>query len=59
MEMPEGVESRLPEGIENLFEEIMSKNFPNLAKEKDRQVQEAQSPKQVGPKEVYIETHHN
>ena len=28
------------EGIENLFEEIMTKNFPNLVKEKDTQVQE-------------------
>ena len=30
------------QGIENLFEEIMTKNFPNLVKEKDTQVQEAQ-----------------
>ena len=30
------------EGIENLFEEIMTKNFPNLVKDKDTQVQEAQ-----------------
>mgnify|MGYP002507587977 CR=1 FL=1 len=31
------------QGTENLFEEIMTKNFPNLAKELDIQVQEAQS----------------
>ena len=38
--------------IENLFEQIMKKNFPNLAKEIDfQEVQEAQSPKEVGPKE--------
>ena len=30
--------------IENLFEKIMKENFPNLAKEIDLQVQEAQSP---------------
>ena len=36
---------------ENLFENIMKKNFPNLVKEIDIQVQEAQSPKQVGPYE--------
>ena len=29
-------------GIENLFEGIMTKNFPNLVKEEDTQVQEAQ-----------------
>ena len=35
---------------ENFFEKIMKENFPNLAKEIDMQVQEAQSPKEVGPK---------
>ena len=30
------------QGIKNLFEEIMTKNFSNLFKEKDTQVQEAQ-----------------
>ena len=39
--------------IENLFEIIMKENFPNLAKEIDTKVQEAQSPKQVGPKEEH------
>ena len=32
--------------IENLFAKIMKENFPNLVKEIDIQVQEAQSPKQ-------------
>ena len=37
--------------IENLFENIMKENFPNLAKEKDMQGQEAQIvPKQVDPR---------
>ena len=42
-----------------LFETIMKENFPNLVKEINIQVQEAQSPKQVGPKEGHIKTHHN
>ena len=54
--MPEGEEEE--QEIENLFEKIMKENFPNL--EKDcMQVQEAQSPKEVGPKEAYIQAHHN
>ena len=32
--------------IGNLFEKIMKENFPNLVKEIDIQIQEAQSPKQ-------------
>ena len=37
----------------------MKENFPNLAKEIDMQIQEAQSPKQVGPKEDHTKTHCN
>ena len=37
----------------------MKGKFPNLAKEIDMQVQEAQSPKEVGPKEAHTKTHHN
>ena len=37
----------------------MTEDIPNLMKEEDTQVQEAQSPNQVGPKEAYTETHHN
>ena len=37
--------------IENLVAEIMTKNFPNLVKEKDTQVQEAQRiPNKLDPK---------
>ena len=40
--------------IENLFEQIMKENFPSLAKEIDfQEFQEAQSPKEVGPKEAH------
>ena len=45
--------------IKNLFEKIMKENFPDLVKEIFIQVQEAQSPKQVGPKEDHTKTHHN
>ena len=40
MRLPEGEES--DQGIENLFKEIITENFPSLVKEKDTQVQEAQ-----------------
>ena len=39
--MPEGEEEE--QEIENLFEKTMRENFPNLAKEIDIQVQEAQT----------------
>ena len=46
--------------MENLFEQIMKENFPNLAKEIDfQEVQEAQSPKEAGPKEEHNKAHHN
>ena len=46
--------------IENLFEQIMKENFPNLAKEIDfQEVEEAQSPKEAGPKEEHTKAHHN
>ena len=54
--MPEREEEE--QESENLFEKIME-NFPNLAKEIDFQhVQEAQSPKKVGPKEEHTKAHH-
>ena len=39
--VPEGEERE--KGVENVFEEIMAGNFPNLIKERDIQVQEAES----------------
>lgn len=42
---------KIEQGIENLFEEIMTKNFPSLVEEIDIKVQETQSPKQGEPKE--------
>ena len=35
----------------------MKENFPNLVKEID--FQEAQSPKEIGPKEKHTKAHHN
>ena len=56
--MPEGEEQQ--QEIENLFEQVMKENFPNLGKETDFQVvQEAQSPKEAGPEEAHTKAHHN
>ena len=47
--IPEGEESE--QELENLFEEIMTENFPNLVKKKVPQVQEAQRiPNKLDPK---------
>ena len=54
---PEGEEEK--QEIQNLFEKIMKENILNLVKEIDIQVQEAQSSKQVGPKEDHTKTHQN
>ena len=51
MGMPEGEESK--QGIENIFVEIMTGNFPNLVKEKSHTgAGSSESPKQFGPKEA-------
>ena len=54
--MPE-IEEKEQE-IGNLFEKIMKENFPNLVKEMDMQVQEAQSLKLDGCKEAHSKKHH-
>ena len=50
--VPEGEEEE--QEIENLFEQIMKENFPNLAKETDfQEVQEAQRiPKKLEPRKL-------
>ena len=56
--VPEGEEQQ--QEIENLFEQILKKKFPNLAKEIEfQEVQEVQSPKEVGPKEEHNKAHHH
>ena len=49
--VPEGGGGGREKGTEDLFEEIMAESFPNLRKETDIQVQEAQSvPNMINPK---------
>ena len=49
MGIPEGEESE--QGIENLSEEIMTKNFPNMVKKNDIQVQKSERvPNKLDPK---------
>ena len=55
--MPEGEEKE--QEIGKLFEKIMKENIPNLVKKIDKQVQEAQSPKQDGYKEGHTKTLRN
>ena len=55
--IPEGEEEE--QGIENRFETIMMVKSPNLMREKVKQIQETQSPKQETPKEAHCKTHHN
>ena len=46
--------------MENLLDQIMKEYFPNLSKEIDfQEVQKAQSPNEIGPKEEYTKAHHN
>ena len=56
MGVPGGEEKE--QRIGNLSGKIMKEKFPNLVKEVDMKVQEAQSPKQYGCKEVHLKTHH-
>ena len=59
--VPEGEEE--DEEIENLFEQIMKENFPNLAKEilffLPGSPGSPKSPKEIGPKEEHTKAHHN
>ena len=56
--VPEGEEE--DQEIENLFEQLMKENVPNLVKDIDFQgVQEAESPKEIGSKEEHTKAHHN
>ena len=56
--MPEGEEEK--QDVENLFEKIMKENFPNLAKEIDIHIQEAQrvpnkmNPRRLTPRHIII-----
>ena len=55
--IPEGEEKE--KGIENIFEEIMSENFPNL-KENDIKIQQAQrAPNKLNPNRTKTKTYYN
>ena len=43
----------ISEKEQDIFEEIIDKKFPNLGKETDIKIQEAQIPQQNQPKEVH------
>ena len=55
--VPEGEERE--KGPENISENIVAENFPNLGKETVTQVQEAQGPIQDEPKEEHTKTRCN
>ena len=55
--MPEGEEEE--QKIENLFEQIMKENFPNLANRLPGSPGRSKSPKEAGPKEEHTKAHHN
>ena len=59
MEVPEG-EEESKQGIEKLFEEIMTGKIPKYSEGTTHTSSGIlESPKQVGPKEAYSETCHN
>ena len=56
--MPEGEEEK--QKIENLFENIMKENFPNLAKEiRHASPGSSEKPKEDGLKEAHTKVHCN
>ena len=55
--VPEGEEAE--QETENLFEQIMKENLPNLVKVLNMQVQDAQSPKEIGHKQEHTKAHHH
>ena len=55
-----GVSEGEEQEIENLFEQIMKENFPNLVKELDMPTLGcSESPKEVGSKNKLTKTHHH
>lgn len=50
---------RRKKGAEILFEKIVTESFPNIGKETDIQIQEAQSSKKDEPKQTHTKTHYN
>ena len=54
-----GIREEKEQEIGNVFQNIMKEKFPNLVKDIDMHVQEAQSPKQDGCKDAHSKTHYN
>ena len=52
-------EEEREKGPEKIFEEIIAENFPNVGKEINSQVQEAESPMENKPKQEHTETQSN
>ena len=53
-------EEQQQQEVEKSFGQLMKEKFPNLVKEIDfQEVQEAQSPKEIGTKEAHTKAHHN
>ena len=53
-------EKRKSKKLKTYLKNIMKESFHNMAKEIDfQEVQEVQSPKEVGPKEAHTKAHHN
>jgi len=46
-------------GAENIFDEIMTENLPNLGKERQGGPGSTENPKQDEPNEFHTRTHHN
>ena len=55
--VPEGEEQQ--QESENLFEQIMKENFPNLVNRLPGSQGSPESPKEVGPKEEHTKAHHH
>ena len=52
-------EEEREKGPDKIFEEIIAENFPNVGKEINSQVQEAESPMENKPKQEHTETQSN
>ena len=53
------ISKRREEGVKNVFEEIIAKNFPKLKMETYIQIQEHRGPKQDEPKQTQTKAHYN
>ena len=55
--IPEGKEEE--KGIENIFEEIMAENFPNLKETRYQDTGNTEGPKWVEPQKAHTKTYNN